>query len=49
MFVFEQVIQSITDANGSSEIPSQDTYIAIPKAVADGIYGASLTCLLLKK
>lgn len=49
IFTTLQVIQAITDANGSDEIPSQDTYIAIPKAVADGIYAASLSCLLLKK
>jgi hypothetical protein len=47
--LWSQVIQAVTDANGSDEMPPQDIHTAIPKAVADGIYGASLSCLLVKK
>jgi pyruvate-formate lyase len=47
--IAEQVMQSVNESNSSDEQSAQDAHIAIPKAVADGLYTAGKTAVILKK
>ena len=48
--IADQVMQAVNESNACDEqYTAQDAHIAIPKAVADGVYTAGKTAVILKK
>lgn len=45
----DQVVQAINDADSALEPPAADAHLAIPKALADGMYSVSKTSILIRK